>query len=115
MTTNEWQASEAFHHALFEASLSGVALCRMIVENGAPVDFLFLSVNKAFAGQTGLVDVIGRKASEFFPDLRARNEDLLRIFHQVAEGGDPVRCERYFAARDACGVIDLYSQGVTTE
>ena len=108
MTTNEWQASEAFHHALFEASLSGVALCRMIVENGAPVDFLFLSVNKAFSGQTGLVDVIGRKASEFFPDLRAKNEDLLRIFHQVAEGGDPVRCERYFAARDAWFSISSY-------
>ena len=55
MTTNEWQASEAFHHALFEASLSGVAHCRMILKNRTPTDFLFLNVNKAFSEQTGLL------------------------------------------------------------
>ncbi len=53
--------SEERYRSLFEHMLDGYAYCRMIYENGIPVDFIYLSVNDTFARLTGLEDVAGKR------------------------------------------------------
>lgn len=40
--------SERTYRSLFEGMLNGYAHCRMLFEQGEPVDFIYLHVNRAF-------------------------------------------------------------------
>ena len=53
----EIENSEKLYRSLFENLLNGFAYCKIEYENGKPVDFTYLSVNKAFEKLTGLMDV----------------------------------------------------------
>jgi PAS domain-containing protein len=64
------QAGEARYRKLFANMNEGVAYCRMIFQDGQPVDFVYLAVNSRFTGQTGLKDVIGKRVSEVIPGIR---------------------------------------------
>ena len=105
---NDWKMDRTACRALFEDSLSGIAYCRMILEDGAPVDFRILDVNPAFAKQTGLADAAGRAASEIIPGLRENDGKLLRICGRVAGGGGPERFEYHLAARRTWFSISVY-------
>jgi len=78
---------------LFENMSSSVEYCRMIYKNNKPVDWIFLSVNPAFEQFTGAKDVINRKATEVFPNIKNTNSRLLEIFGRVASTGKPERIE----------------------
>ena len=57
--------SEERYRALFETMLEGFAYCQMIYDDeGRPIDWLYLSVNSAFATLTGLEDIVGRRVTE---------------------------------------------------
>ncbi|NTV98224.1 MAG: PAS domain S-box protein, partial [Chlorobiaceae bacterium] len=84
------------HRSLFNNTLNGVAYCRMIFENGQPVDFLHEQVNAQFSLLTGLRDLEGRKASEIIPGLREAKPELLERFGKVVTTGIPDRFEMYF-------------------
>ena len=107
---NDWKIDETACRALFDDLLSGVAYCRMIQEDGEPVDFRILGVNAAFATQTGLAGAAGRKASEIIPGLRESDGELLRICDRVAAGGRPERFEYYLAALRRWFSITVYGQ-----
>lgn len=89
------QESEKYYRSLFNNMLNGYAYCQMYFEQGRPVDFIFLNVNKAFGDLTGLKDVIGKKVSEAIPGIRESNPELLEIFSRVALTEIPERFEVY--------------------
>lgn len=80
---------------LFDNMMNGFAYCRMLYENDQPVDFIYLSVNKAFETQTGLRDVVGRRVSEVIPGIRELDPTLFEIYGRVARSGCPERFEIY--------------------
>lgn len=85
--------SERRYRVLFECLLDGYAYCRMVSEEGRPADFVCLHVNPVFARLTGLRDVVGKRVTELFPDVR---EDMPGIFEpltRVATTGQPERFE----------------------
>ena len=88
--------SEGFFRSLFENMLNGVAYCQMIFENGRPVDFIYLAVNKRFEELTGLKDVVGKKVTELIPGIQQTNAELLETYGRVATTGKPERFDLDF-------------------
>jgi PAS domain S-box-containing protein len=88
------------YRLLFEQSLDGFAFCQMIFEGSIPVDFIYLDVNPAFYKLSGLRDVIGHKISEFLPNLREENPEVLNAYGSVAMGGNPLRLETFISSLD---------------
>jgi PAS domain S-box-containing protein len=105
----ERRAGEARYQSLFEHMPSGCAFCRMVYEDGRPVDFIYLDVNPAFKQLTAVEDVIGRKGSEVLPDLRRDNPEILDIYASVAAGDEPREFEVHRPARDAWFAVSVYS------
>ena len=68
-TRAEALANERRFSSLFENMPNGVARCRIVYEGGIPVDFIYLTVNRAFVRLTGLRDVEGKRVSEVIPGL----------------------------------------------
>jgi signal transduction histidine kinase len=90
--------AQAERLGLFDNMMNGFAHCRMLYEDGRPVDFIYLSVNRAFATQTGLRDVVGRRVSELIPDIRESDPALIEIYGRVAAEGAAERFEIYLNA-----------------
>jgi PAS domain S-box-containing protein len=88
------------HRSLFDNTLNGVAYCRMIFENGLPVDFIHEEVNSQFTVLTGLSGLAGRKATEIIPDLPETNPEFFEKLGKVVSTGVPDRFEMYFRALD---------------
>lgn len=89
----ELQKSEQHFRSLFDNMLDGFAFCRMLFEQGRPVDFIYLEVNQAFARLTGLQNVVGRKVSEVLPGLQQMHPELFELYGRVSRGGKPERLE----------------------
>ena len=87
--------SEARFHSLFDHMLEGFAYCRMIFEQGEPVDFVLLEVNPAFTRLTGLADVVGQRISTLIPGYCDGNAELMAAYGRVAAGGAPERLEAH--------------------
>lgn len=82
--------SEGRFRTLFENMLNGFAYCQMIYdEEGRPVDYIYLEVNKAFSRLTGLDGVKGKRASTVFPEMLATESELMETYGRVANGGPP--------------------------
>ena len=87
--------SRAKYRQLFDKMLNGLAYCRMVYEDGRPVDFVYLEVNDAFEQLTGLKNVIGKKVSEVIPGIREANPELFEIYGRAASGAQPEKFESY--------------------
>ena len=103
------QESEEYYRSLFNNMLNGYAYCQMYFEQGRPVDFIFLNVNKAFGDLTGLVNVIGKKVSEAIPGIRESDPKLLEMFGRVTLTGTPERAEVYVEPLKMWFSISIYS------
>ncbi len=101
--------SEATYRSLFDNMLNGFAYCRMVVEDGKPVDFVYLKVNPAFETLTGLTNVIGRRVSEVIPGFVETSPELMAMYAMVAEGGRPLRFESYVDVMKMWFWISVYS------
>jgi PAS domain S-box-containing protein len=89
--------SEARYRQLFQHMLHGFTWCKLIRdERGLVVDWVYLGVNEAFERITGLQDVVGRRVTELFPDLREAYPALFATYARVAAGGPPERFELDF-------------------
>lgn len=62
-------------------------------EQGHPDDFVYLAVNDAFKTLTGLKDVIGKRATQVFPQNKELNPELFETYGGVALTGIPERFE----------------------
>ena len=82
---------------------------RLIYEQGLAVDFVYLAVNPAFVRASGLSHVIGRRASEVIPDLRASSPELIERYARVAAGGQPEKFEVFVGALSQWYQISLSS------
>jgi PAS domain S-box-containing protein len=103
------QESEKYYRSLFNNMLNGYAYCQMYFEQGRPVDFIFLNVNKAFGDLTGLKDVIGKKGSEAIPGIRESDPKFLEMCGRVALTGIPERVEVYVESLKMWFSISVYS------
>ena len=78
---------------IFNNMLNGFALHKMIYnEEGVPVDYLYLSANKAFSIVTGLPNPTGKTVKEVLPNM---DESWIEIFQLVIENNQPTRIQRY--------------------
>jgi len=101
--------SEARYRSLFENMLNGFAYCRMLFEDGKPMDFIYLAVNDAFEAQTGLKNVVGRKVSEVIPGIREADPQLFEVYGRVAMTGKAESFEVFVEALQNWFLISVYS------
>ncbi len=99
----------ARYRGLFENMVEGFALCQMIVEDGRPVDWIYLEVNPAFESLTGLEGISGKRATEAIPGIRQSDPELFEIYGRVAETAKPERFEMYVEALEMWFDISVYS------
>ena len=104
----ELKESEQLYRTLFENMLNGFALCRLIIENGKPVDYIYLTVNKAFETQTGLKNVVGKKVSEVIPGIHEKDPKVLETFSRVVKTGQPDKSELYVSTLKAWFIVSSY-------
>ena len=102
--------SEEHYRSLFDNMLNGYVQCRMLYEEGRPVDFIYLTVNHAFELLTGLTEVQGKKFSEVIPGLSKVDLQLLETFGKVALTGIPEQFEVHVEALDMWFWVSVYSQ-----
>ena len=102
------QSGDQRYRQLFEHINEGLAYCRMIFEEGRPVDFEYLEVNEWFATLTGLQGVVGRRVSEVIPGLRESDSDLFEIYGRVAMTGRPEKFERFVQALQLWFSVSLF-------
>ncbi|HEY9763633.1 MAG TPA: ATP-binding protein [Trichocoleus sp.] len=97
--------SESKYRSLFNSMDEAYAVVEVLADhNGEWNDFLFLEVNPAFEQQSGMVNSVGRKATEI---LGTPNPAWAKIYGQVAQTGEPIRFEANEATLDR--IFDLYA------
>lgn len=96
---------------LFSRMLNGFAYHRIVVENGKPVDYVFLSANEAFEKMTGLKrgDVMGKRVTEVLPGIEKDPADWISTYGKVALTGQPAFFENYAKALDRWYSVSAYS------
>jgi|ERR1017187_309506 PAS domain-containing protein len=100
--------SERLYRSLFENMLNGFAYCRMLFDDGKPLDFVYLAVNPAFEAQTGLKDVVGKKMTEIFPGIRESDPQPFEVFGRVARIGNAERFEVFVKALQMWFSLSVY-------
>ncbi len=105
----EVRESEQRYRSLFENMLDGYAYCRMLYEDGAPADFVYLDVNSAFERLTGLKGAVGRRVTEIIPGIRRDNPELFEIYGRVAQSGQPESFETYLESLGIWFSVSVYS------
>ena len=81
--------SETRYRTLFNSIDEGFCVIDLIFdEKRRAVDYRYLEVNPAFERHTGCRDAVGRRVSEFIPNLESA---WLEIFGRVALTGEPTR------------------------
>lgn len=100
--------SELLYRSLFDHMLNGLAYCRMIIEEGRPPDFVYLSVNEAFETLTGLKEVVGKRASEVIPGIQQSDPQLLETYGRIASSGRPEKFEVYVEGLKMWFAISAY-------
>lgn len=101
--------SEQHYRSLFDNMLNGFAYCRMIFEDNQPQDFIYLKVNGAFEGLTGLKNVTGKRVSEVIPGIKESDPEIFELYGRVALTGNPEHCENYVEALGMWFSIAVYS------
>ena len=101
--------SEANYRGLFTHMLNGMAFCKMLYENGKPVDFIYLKTNEAFEKITGLKNVENKNVSELIPGIQKENPEIFEIYGRVAKSGIPDKFETYVPGLDVTFSVFVYS------
>jgi PAS domain S-box-containing protein len=101
--------SEEHYRLLFDNILNGFAFCKMIYENDAPVDFIYLNVNAAFESLTGLHNVVGKKVSVVIPRIKETSPELFEAYSRVALTGIPEKFEMYIEPLKIWFSLSVYS------
>jgi len=92
----ELRASEEKHRLLIDNAISGIAVHEIVLDDtGRPVDYVFVSANKAFETHTGLrvKDVLGRRVSEVIPGIG--QTPFIEMYGKVVVSGEPASFEQY--------------------
>jgi PAS domain S-box-containing protein len=108
-TEDSLRKSEELYHSLFDSMLNGFAYCKMIFDNGKPVDFMYIAVNNSFEKQTGLKNVTSRKVSEIIPGIYESDPELFNRYGRVALNGEPEEFEIFVEGLKMWFSISVYS------
>lgn len=86
------RASEEKYRTIFNSIDDGLCIIEVIVDkSGKPVDLLHLEVNHAYERQTGLRNIVGKRALDVTPDAAT----WLTFYGNVARTGQAGRTEYY--------------------
>lgn len=113
--TKEYEAQKAIkesekkYRELFENMMEGFAYCKMLYENGEPVDFIYLDVNQRFENLTGIKNVVGKKVSEVIPGIRDTDPELFKIYGEVSLTGEPKNFEIFIDSLKMWFSVSVYS------
>jgi PAS domain S-box-containing protein len=96
---------------LFMNMLNGFAYCKMMFENGKPIDFIYIHINQAFEKITDLKrgEVIGKRASKIIPEIKNQQPDLLEIYGRVSCSGKAEEHELYFKPKKVWLHLSVYA------
>lgn len=89
---------EGSQRSLLKNIMNGYAYHRILLdEDGKPIDYVFLEVNRAFEQLTGLKreEIIGKKITEVIPEIEKDPADWIGIYGLVAITGKPIKFENY--------------------
>jgi PAS domain S-box-containing protein len=93
--------SEERYRSLFASMMEGFAYCRMVYDDeGLASDWIYLSVNPAFAVLTDIEDAVGRRVTELFPGIREQSPELFDLYARVVETGEPAEFDIDFRPLD---------------
>lgn len=109
IATQKIAESEERYRSLFNNMSQGFSLHTIITnEQGIPIDYTFVEVNRAFEEMTGVqkADLTGRTVFEVFP----KTEKLwIEVFGNVALSGNPTHFDEYFQQLDKHFSITAFS------
>lgn len=108
-TKAELVASKIYHRNLIDYMRNGYTYCKLIYNNGIPVDFVHEEVNESYEKLTGLNNVVGKKATEIFPEINNDNPDFIFKHINVACTGISDRFEIYLKPLNKWFDITIYS------
>ncbi len=103
------EVSNEMYRALFDNMLDSATHCRMIYENGKPIDLEYLNVNHIFESMTGFHAASGHRISEFIPNYAEENPESLLVFDEVASSQKARKWEHYLKAIDKWFNFSLFS------
>ena len=113
LSQKQLRKSEQEYRALFESINQGFCTVEVLFdERDRPIDYRFLLVNPAFALQTGLQNVVGRRMREIVP---RHEDDWFEIYGQIASTGEPVRFEKKAIELDRHYEIYAWRMGIPSE
>lgn len=80
-------------------------------DQGIPVDYIFLEINKAFEEMTGLKrqEMIGKKATEILPGIEKAEFNWIGTYGKVALGGEQTRFESFYETLGRWYDVSAYS------
>ncbi len=107
--------AELRYKSLFENQIESYSLQELILdEDGNPVDYKFIDVNKAFLEITGLNDkkqVIGKTLLEVWPEIE---KDWIDIYGRITLTDGRETFEKFSPYFNKTFLINVYSQGGVT-
>jgi PAS domain S-box-containing protein len=107
--SNSIKKDEKFYQSLFENMLNGFAYCKMhFDENDKPLDFTYVSVNKAFEKITGLKNVEGKKVTDVIPGIRENDSALFEVYGRVSNNGLPETLEMFIESLQMWFSLSVY-------
>ncbi|WP_442939803.1 ATP-binding protein [Nostoc sp.] len=81
--------SEAKYRSLFDSIDEGFCILELLFDDeGNAVNWIYLETNRAFEGQTGFVNAVGKRISELQPDME---RSWFEQFARIARTGEPLR------------------------
>ena len=83
------------YRAILNSIPSGYVYCRVLYDEGRPVDLMHEEVNVSWEKLTGIKDVTGRRFTEVFPGIAESNPEFFRRLLKVAETGITDHFEYY--------------------
>lgn len=90
------RASESRYRTLFESIDDGFCVIELhFDEKSKPIDYRFITTNRAFESHTGLINAQGKTALEMVPNLDA---SWFELYGNVALTGQPTRFENHAPA-----------------
>lgn len=80
-------------------------------DQGIPVDYIFLEINKAFEEMTGLKrqEVISKKVTEILPGIEKAEFDWIGTYGKVALSGEQIRFESFYEKLGRWYDVSAYS------
>ena len=107
--------AENFYKKIVEESPLGYAYHKIICDDaGTPIDYVFVEINVAFEEFTGLrsKDVVGKRATEIFPNLKEGKFDWIKVYGDVALNGKKSEFEEYSEPLEQWYKLTIYSPSV---